>query len=1187
MKNNLPELLVMACKYTVYGFILQFFAFTVLLASEVNGQGKSLEETRITLQLRGVSVSEALEVIEAKTKYKFAYEEKDLPAQVTIAVDMVDKPLSAVLESIGNQTSLQFRQRNSTIYVKPVRLSPTREPDATTAVAVTVSGKVTDAEENEPLPGVNVVVKGTTTGTVTDAEGRYSLSVPDGNAVLIFSFVGYAIKEVTVDRQTVIDVALDPDVKALSEVVVIGYGTQEKSDITGAVSTVDGEELTRVPVASFDQALAGRAAGVQVVAGSGIPGAGASIRVRGVGTLNNAEPLYVIDGIILGNVSGGGQTDISPLSLINPNDIESINILKDASATAIYGARAGNGVVIITTKKGGSRRPKFTFDSYYGFSEIKNNVDFLSPTEWASYYDNLRAKSNQTTYPGSDFVRSVINGDEYPTYDWLDAATRKGTIQSYDLSLNAGSEVSSYYASLSYFDQQGIFLNSDLDRYTMRFNSDHKVGKRFKFGNALNFSRTTANIVGNFDGNSNSRNWLTRLVESNPFRPIYDAEGNYAGAEDFEDPQLDHSNQHVMWQLREPFQRRWTNKLWASVYGELEIVKGLRFRSAVSIDGTYAKDEDRLPNTIGFTGNAVQDPDNNSLGFASRESRTWFSEQTLTYDKTIAKDHQLTLLAGFQAQNSYYTNMGISDGRYVDTQYWFFDRPKQTTDILDANGNVVTTLPINFPDARNGQIENAVVSYFGRAIYSLQDKYLFTATVRRDGSSRFGRQNRWGTFPAMNVGWRISEESFMKDIRQISALKLRAGYGVSGSDNTGNYQYQSTIGTGGDFNYVFNEGRVEGGNIQRVANEFLQWEEIKMLNVGLDVGLFANRLEVTLDWYKKNTDKLFLTFAPPLEVGAEQNPSGNLGEVRNTGFEAGLRGDILVGEGLRWTANANFSTVKNEVLALAADGADRFVGQNITRIGQEIGAIYGYVADGIFQNWDEVYAHAYQDQATTGLVDENGRPVYDPTKTDMVTTLNFTSPGDVRFRDLNGDGIIEGQNDRTIIGSTIPDLIWGLNNDFSYRGFKLSVFLQGVHGVDIYNGLRASMERNVETWWNRRRSVLNAWDGEGSSTTFPRAIIGDPNTNERVSSRFIDNGSFIRLRNIRLAYDFGPRINTALGLQNFQVYVNATNLLTITDYDGYDPEIGLRNGNNPETAGIDNGTYPLPKQYTFGLRVTF
>lgn len=1055
--------------------------------------------------------------------------------------------------------------------------------------ATVVSGTVTD-EQGEPLIGANVLVKNSSVGTITDYDGGFELRVPSTDTALTVSYIGYESKDVPLNGRTVVDITLTISAAALDEVVVVGFGTKQRRDLTESVASVSGDVINELPTPSLEQALAGRAAGVQVTTGSGVPGAGASIRIRGVGSLNNAEPLYVIDGIIIGNVTGGGQTSVSPLSLINPNDIESIDILKDASATAIYGARAGNGVVIITTKRGKEGRMSLNFDTWTSAQVLdQSNFDMLSGQEWAQYFSEVMAESGQDTYPGQPFVDKVRAGNAPETYDWFDHAYRNGQSNSYNLSLNAGTAKSQFFMSANYFDQTGILPNSDLERYTVRLNSDHQVTPWLKFGNTLAVSRSVANTVGNVDGNQNTKDWITRLLAANPYKPIFDpVDGDYAGLS-AQDPdaeaQLDYANEHPIFSMEQSMDRDIRNRIWGSLFADVEILDGLVFHTMGSVDWSFNNGEVRSPaNTI--DGASARDLASNGMRLNYSESRTWFIENTLSYAKRINR-HNFNLMAGYQAQNNLNKGFSSYNGAFVDTDYWFFDRPGLTNEITDANGNVVATVPLVFPSVGNFQNESAFVSALGRAFYSFDDKYLLTVTVRRDGSSRFGPEQRWGTFPAVSAGWIISDEPFLQNSNTISNLKLRAGYGISGSDNTGLYQWNSRVGAGADQNYVFNGGRVEGAILTRLANLFLGWEEIEMLNVGLDVALLNGRLSITADYFDETTRGMLLPFAPALEVGALSNPTGNLGELDNSGFEFTFSSVNVANRDLTWRTDLNFTFVTNMVSKLP-ENADRFNGVNITRVGEEIGALYGFQSNGLFQNWNDVYSHAYQNQAVASFDEVTGLPTYSD-DTSQETINGQTAPGDLRFVDQNGDGIIDADNDRVIIGSTIPDFTWGVTNTFGYKGLNLSIFLQGVHGVEIYNQLRVFQERSSGGWENKRSTVLDRWVGEGTSNTIPRAAPQDPNGNERASDHWVEDGSFVRIKNLRLSYMLPRNMLSKVGWNTggLEVYAVGTNLVTFTDYSGFDPEIGLRNAGNPETAGVDSGLYPLSRQYTVGLKLSF
>ena len=1086
-----------------------------------------------------------------------------------------------VLRTISKQTGLSFKRIDETIYVRRSGVKNATVDEV--VVQEIISGTVTD-ENGDPLPGATILEKGTSNGTTTDIDGRYNLECSD-DATLIISFVGYQSTEVSVSGRSSIDISLSLDVSSLEEVVVVGFGTQKEKDVTGSIGSVKGDVLNQLPAPSLEQTLSGRVAGVQVISGSGTPGSGASIRVRGVGTLNNNEPLYVIDGVILGNVGGGGQGDVSPLSLINPNDIESIDILKDASASAIYGARAGNGVVIITTKRGKGDKINVSYDGYTSVYVMDNSkYNMMTGQQWAQFYDQTQTNTGNTSYEGQAFLQRVIAGEDIPSYDWLDELMDNGTAQSHNLSVSGGNETSNYFSSISYFNQDGIITNSGLERYTARLNSDHKIN-RIKIGNTLLVSHTKTNTRGNVYGFDNTEDWLNRALRVSPLKPIYGPDGYYAGIDDH-DPDagvlFDQENAHPIAAVKDHTEVDQTSRILGSIYGDIELIEGLTFHTMGSIDYRLVRREERRPENF-IEGNMAATLDNTRLRINYNERRAWFVENTLTYNESFS-DHSITALLGYQAQNSVSRSLQTEDGGFANTQFWFFDdAPHLQQEVLDGDGNVILTLPLVQQTIANGLSEQAFVSVFARLNYAYKDKYLLTATVRRDGSSKFGIDKRWGTFPALSVGWRISEEPFLQNVNWVYDLKLRGGYGISGSDNVNNYAYSSEVGAEGEYNYAFNEGETSGASISQLANPSLRWEQVIMTNVAVDASFLKGRVDVTLEYYNKETTDLFLPYAPAREAGIDTNASGNLGGVSNKGIDFSTTTYNLVGP-LSWTSSFNLSVVKNKVLSLP-ENDDRFSNVNITRVGNEIGALYGYVVDGLFQNWDEVYAHAYQNQATTGF-DIDGSPIYDTSARDVLTGYAFTAPGDIRYMDLNGDGIIDPENDRTIIGSTIPDFTWNISNTLSYKGISLSFLFQGVHGVNIYNNLRSSGERSSGST-NKRAILLDSWSGEGSSTTVPRALDADPNNNGRTSTRWLENGSYVRLKNMRLGYDLPRGIVQKIGLNQFQLYLTATNLLTFTDYQGYDPEVGVRSTGDNEQAGTDNGTYPLTRQFTLGLKLNF
>jgi TonB-linked SusC/RagA family outer membrane protein len=1124
------------------------------------------QNKKFDLNLKSTTVRNVLLEIEKESEFRFFFSDNLNYLQSKIDVKFENSTVDQILDYMLTDTDLEYKIFEDNLIV----LTP--NPEAIKQQLV-VSGVVTGSDD-EALIGANIVEKGTSNGTITDIAGRYSLRVSSPDAVLVVSSIGFLTTEIPVEGKATIDIRLNEDIQALEEVVVVGYGTQKKSDITGAISSVKVEELQKIPVTSVDQALIGQTPGIQVVSNSGEPGGGASIRIRGVGTVNNAEPLYVIDGIPIDNSFNRYQTS---LTSINPSDIENIEILKDASALAIYGARAQNGVVMITTKRGKSGGLKLNLDVWTSMNIMDQNIDMHSGPGWAAYYqDALNSIAMTLDDESQAWLDGINNGTlNPPTYDWLDAAVRTAYTKSYQVGASGGNDKSVFSVSGGYLNQEGVFKNNFLERYSFLLNTDHIVSKRLKIGNTLTVSRVETETNGAGEPNQNNTPFVRRLMDMNPFRPIYN-DDYYAGLSDFATPILDHSQTHPIWQIEDWSRFRKTSRVLGSVYGEYEILPGLKFKSVFSIDLLHNELKwHQTHNEI--EGNAQMEVGRSFVNHNFGESRVWYFDNTLTYEKAFGQ-HNLNFLLGTQAQQGVYEGFNVSGNSIPNNDFPFISFTTQ--ELISGN------------DYKN---RNSWLSYFGRVFYDYDSKYLLTATVRRDGSSRFGPERRYGTFPAASLGWRLSNEDFMQEVNLIDNLMLRLSYGITGGEAAGNYQFIGTLGSGVLFDYVFGDDQIyQGRTISRLSNDQLQWEETKQANLGIDVGVLSNRIYFSIDYFNRVTDKMFLEFAPPVETGTEENPSGNLGKVSNSGLEFVVNSVNTTGQ-LKWTTNFNFTVLKNEVNTLANNDAPRFSSYsalgseiiNTTQVGYEVGSLYGYETDGLFQNWNEVYAHAYQNQQRDAAAESSagdGSIIYDQASENG---LNFTAPGDIRFVDQNDDGVIN-EEDKVIIGSTIPDFIWGLNNTFSFKGFNLSLFIQGVHGVDIYNHLRRIQEgMNNVAAVNVRASVNERWDGEGTSEDFPRLNLNDPNSNYRISDRWVEDGSFVRLKNVRLSYDIPQAWMSKIKLGSAQIYCNATNLFTITNYEGFDPEVGNRNPSLSETAGTDLGNYPLSRQYTLGLKLNF
>ena len=993
----------------------------------------------------------------------------------------------------------------------------------------TVTGTVTAEGEGE-LPGVNILVKGTTQGTVTDIEGNYRITVSNDEAILVFSAVGYASEEVTVGNQSTLDMVLLPDIKSLSEVVVVGYGTQERRDLTGAVSSVDASDFENMAINSVEQGLQGRVAGVNVVQQSGQPGAAMQVQIRGVGSIGNSEPLYVIDGIPVVNDNGAtGEAKFNALNSINPSDIESIEILKDASAAAIYGARAANGVVLITTKRGKAGEAKIQIDAYTGIQEAWRLLELTDINGYKEISDELTDNAGLPRVVALQRPEELVN-----LTDWQEEMFDTAPINNVNLSVSGGNEGALFSVSANYMNQEGILRNTDFERLSLRVNTDFKKG-RFKFGQTMAFSRTVAN---DFTAN------FFQIIHFPPNRPIFDENnvGGYAG-----NRIIDEQDANNPVGQADLFTDRTTRfRVIGNIYGEYEIMEGLTYRLNLGGDFIYG-------NRYQFN-EPFQFGDRRTELFASINERNAFSvspliENTLNYSKTFG-NHQLGVLVGYTRQ-SYSERSAQSQGRNT----------VNTISVLNGVNEV--------PAVSGGLQEFALVSYLGRLTYSFADRYLLTANIRRDGSSRFSPGNKFGVFPSASVGWRISEEGFMDAVDVVSDLKLRGSWGQTGFQEIGNYGFQAELRN--TLNYLIGGELVTGVAQRDLAANTLVWETSTQTNFGLDIGLFNNQVLINADYFIKETEDILIPVPPTPSTGVRggnNSPTLNVGSVRNEGLELALTYRKSVGD-LQYSVTGNFATLENEFVSLGGGQPITSGNVNVTRVtrideGLPIGSFFGFRTDGIFQTQEEVEAHADQPNA---------------------------EPGDIRFKDLNGDNVINS-DDREYIGDPIPDITYGLSLSASYKGFDLNMFMQGVAGVELYYGYRYFAEGMLRPF-NFEQRTLNRWTGPGTSNEIPRAIGGDPANNTRESDRFIGDGSFLRMRNLTLGYTvpFQALENFGNGfLSNVRIYATAQNLFTITNYEGYDPEIASQN-QNPEQAsrgrGIDNGQFPQARTYMLGAQITF
>lgn len=960
--------------------------------------------------------------------------------------------------------------------------------------------------------GASVSIKGISgQGTMTDMDGNFTLSVGKGST-LVISYLGYHTKEVLINEQTDVKVVLKENTKQLDEIVVVGYGVVKKKDLTGSVSSVGADILKDKPVADMGQALQGRAAGVQVL-NSGAPGDNVVMRIRGMGSVNAADPLIVIDGV---------PTDLN-LNALNQNDIESIDVLKDASATAIYGSRGANGVVMVTTKKGKAGEGKISIAANFSVQQKTSTPKLLNASQFASMHNEMMANAGKAQNPAFADPLSLGRGT-----DWLDAMFRTANMQNYSVSYSGGNEKSNYYVSGGVLDQEGIVINTSFRRFSFQFNGESKVKSWLKFGNAITLSHDIKK-----SGSYNVRDAMAAL----PTQPIYNEDGTYSGPEERAEWAGDMRNPIGMAQLNTN-QTKGYNLL-GNVYAEIDLFGKVKVKSLAGIDAKFWDGSSFSPK---YDWKPIPVP-SSEKNENSNKSLTYLWDNTATYMETFADKHDLTVMIGSSAQNNVYNKISAGRREFLSDDYNQIDN--------GLKGQL----------AGGSKSDWSLLSFMGRANYTFDNKYLLTATIRRDGTSRIAKKNRWGTFPSFSAAWRASEESFFPANDWVSDVKLRAGYGVTGNQAPlSNYAHITRMKTG---QYVFNGNEVSTIYPLVMPSPNIKWETVKQANVGFDVALVKQRLNLTFDAYIKNTTDMLVPMAVPITSGYSDTsvPMINAGKMQNKGWELTISSQNMKGD-FEWYTDFNVSFNKNKVKKLN-DGTP--LGFNTINMsfaqrhveGQPGGSFYGFVTDGLFQNWDEVNNYALQQQGA------------DP--------YTSTAPGDIRFKDLNNDGVIN-DDDRTLIGNPSPEWTFSMNNTFAYKNFDLEVFLQGVAGNDILNGNRIWQE-GMSVIQNQTTKVLNRWTGEGTSNSIPRAVFSDPNQNTRLSDRWVENGSYLRLKTLTLGYTLPQKLTERMYLSNVRFYFSGHNLLTLTKYSGFDPEVSV--------GGVDLGTYPVTRNYSFGVNVSF
>lgn len=1031
---------------------------------------------------------------------------------------------------------------------------------------ITIKGTVSAADG--PIIGATVKVKGAQGGVVTDFDGNYSISA-QSNATLVFSYVGYVTKEVKVGGKRLIDVTLEEDETLLNEVVVVGYGTMRKSDLTGAVTQVDNKAFEKSVSTSIDQVLQGRAAGVQIQANTGTPGGSSTIRIRGTNSLNaSSQPIFVIDGVIIDS-DGGDDGNSNPLAGINPSDILTMDILKDASATAIYGSRASNGVIMITTKRGKSGEATLTYDGYVGWQQMPRKLDVLNLRQYAEHNNDI-ADAQIKTHSGT-FLRPELLGSGT---DWQDELFKTAFMTNHSISLTGGSEKTTYAISAGYLYQNGIAISTSFKRQTIRGNVDTELKKWLKGGISFSLSDSKQEMEKNWD-------IINTALRSQPSVAVRNAEGGYDGPDDQWMPE----NAVALAEIKTNYAKRTNFRI--NTYLEAIFMKGLSFKTELSVDYNLNKTKTYTPDyTFGVKESSQRDG-----AWYKNDSKYWSWRNILTYTGTIAQKHNINAMIGQEMSHNYWENMSASNQGYLSNS------------VIDLRAGERTGNNVNIDGYQNN---TSLFSYFGRVLYNFDDRYLVTATLRRDGSSKFADGNRWGWFPSAAFAWRASQENFLKDNKVINNLKLRLGWGTTGNQNVQDWAYQAML---ANYTTPWGVGVLNANN----ANPDLKWETTYSTNIGFDLSLFNSRIDLVFDWYYKKTNDLLMMLDLPAFLGSgagsneaygtATNPWGNIGSLRNTGIEITLNTVNIENKNFQWRSNFVFSLNRNKVLSLDSDsgslpqtlqiGSDVATVTN-TVVGKPIGQFWGYKVIGRFDKPEDFY---YRD------AEGNVKPVALPKGASMATspTSGGVFIGDYIYEDINNDGVID-DSDQTFIGNPEPKFTWGFGNTFSYKGFDLSIQFSGSYGNKIMNYQRRFLDITGATS-NQLTTVLDyarleKIDAEGpddyrnyrvvnTSTIMPRlSTESGVNKNNRVSDAYVEDGSYIRLQNISLSYTFPRKWIKNLFLTNAKIYCNIQNLFTITKYDGYDPEVGSLRG-NALLNGVDYSRYPSPRIYTVGINLQF
>jgi TonB-dependent starch-binding outer membrane protein SusC len=1145
--SELSRLLTMKNESVIKKIMGTFILLLALSLSPVMA-GENFLSEKVHLKVDNVTLKDALKEIEHQSTFTFLYNDAIIDVNQTISYSSKEQTVKELLDQILDKRGINYTIiENQIVLTKAVKMQEGKK---------TINGKITDSGNNQGLPGVQILEKGTSNGAISDVDGNFTITVSE-NAFIVISYLGYVTEEYDVNTRSDYNISLVPDIINLEDVVVIGYGTIKKSDVTGAVASVSAEQLQQSAVSGVDQALQGRTAGVSVTSNSGSPGTAPTVRIRGIGTINNPDPFFVVDGMPM---------TASEVGSLNPGDIERTEILKDASAAAIYGSRAANGVVLITTKKGKAGSSNVTFDGYVGTQSLAKKYELLNAKDFVTVRN-----AAGLTWEDSSKVQNT---------DWQDEIFRAAKVQNYQLSFLGGSDKMQYALIGNYFNQEGILKGSDYERFSLRLNTSSDIKKWLKVSENMSYNVSNRNLLPEQD------EYLSAVVSAitiDPTTPVYIADQTNVSKYNIYSQASRSNVSNPVGIIERSYNKLSTSKLLGNVSVDIKPFEWLTFRTTMGTEITRDKEVVYIPKY--YEAPALQTANNQFIN-ADVDKRSNVLENILTFNKTIAEKHNLTVMAGYTRQTDKLRFLVTSiSGIPENKDLWFMQNvSKDSTDVYDYS------IDFNqFPALKNSVLKNivhpyesALISYLGRILYTYDGKYDLNASIRRDGSSRFGANRRWGTFPSFALGWKISEESFMKNLPLVNFLKLRLGWGKLGNQEIGDYRTFNNVSYG--FNYPSGPAGSQtinaGGAPISAKNEDIHWETVTMSNLGLDLNVLENKLSMNFDYFKRTTTDMLVEAPIPTVTGVLNPPTQNKGKVENKGLEINANYKGKMGD-FSFEIGGNIAFIKNEVLELGGtpiqSGNFRAFTPPLSRtdVGHPVASFYGYIADGYYQSKEEVDAANAAAKASSG---SNGKINYRDTK--------YTRAGDIKMKDISGpngipDSLIDSY-DRTYIGNPSPKLTYGINIVLKYKIFDLSIFGQGIYGNKIAQALIYYNQSPVGDY-SMSPEMLDHWTPDNPDAASPR--LGNLDDNARFSTRYIKDGSFFRIKNVQLGVSLPANVCQKIKVEKIRIYLAGQNLKTFSKYTGFDPEIGT--GTSTLDLGIDRGFYPVAKSYMVGVNFTF